>query len=320
MLLIFSLFLALQHNATAVIIGPGVTYRVGNMNYSVDRPINFYQIIVPLDNDTFIVFGNLNFTSETGHANIVLSSLEGDNVSFNATGEAWLNITGLNNRYSLHINGNEYYNLHETPPSIVQVESRLATVGQSFTLSILCHPTEPIKGWELKVKFNKSLLSANFVYEGDFFDGYSTFAIPGIIDNTNGSIIDIYNLILGQGNVSSSGILVNINFTAVSEGYAPIEIYDVGLCNETRYLLNTVNNGFVIVLAEPEEPPEELPIKPEPPPDEPHGGGSSLLLDEPPVNLPIQNPQDGDALLSGLIILFVLVMIVLTYLGYHLHK
>jgi hypothetical protein len=203
-----------------------------NTNFTVNKPTNFYQIII---GDNFIVFNNINYTVTTNESRTIF------------VGE----------------------------PSIIRVESKTVTVNQSFTLNISCNPNEPIKGWEFKVKFDASCLFANYVAEGNFFDGYQTFPVMGIIDNTDGTITDIYDLIVGQGHVSSFGIFASINFTAISEGNTSIELYDVGICNESRYLINTINNGYVIVLPsessaepdnkqqdeEPVEQPEEAPVR-----------------------------------------------------------
>ena len=153
-----------------------------------------------------------------------------------------------------------FVSLNRATASTVEVESKTVNVGDSFSLNITCHPTEPIKAWELKVSFDKSLLSANSVSEGNFFNAYWTFFVPGIIENENGTIINIYDLIIWNGNVSSSGILVSINFTALAEGNSVIELYDVGLCNETQYVVNTVNFGSVDIFGEPKPVPDEDPF------------------------------------------------------------
>lgn len=231
---------AFQPNATAVLIEPGTVFRVMNTNFTVNRPMNFYQIII---GDTFIVFNNVNYT----------------------------------------VTANESRTIFVGDPSIIKVESKTVTQNQSFVLHIYCYPNEPIKGWEFKIKFDNSYLSANFVKEGNFFDGYQTFPVMGTISNANGIITNIYNLIVGQGNISASGILVSINFTAKSEGNASIELYDVGICNETKYLTNIVNNGYVIITPEQKEIEEPIPE------DQP----SDDISDEPVENIPSEeHPSD----------------------------
>jgi hypothetical protein len=134
--------------------------------------------------------------------------------------------------------------------STIQIESKDVTVDETFSINISCVQSEPIKGWELKIRFDPSIISINSVSEGDLFEGYSTFFNIGTIDNNAGTIIDVYCLIIGKGNVSSSGTLINIEFKAIAIGETTVSLYDVGICNETQYLVNNVNDGRVVVNSE----------------------------------------------------------------------
>jgi len=84
-------------------------------------------------------------------------------------------------------------------PTLVQVSPSDITVSalQTFSLNITCNPSQPIKAFELKISFDPSLLQANSITEGAIFSGYSTFFNDGTIDNIAGTIINIYNLIIG---------------------------------------------------------------------------------------------------------------------------
>ena len=90
--------------------------------------------------------------------------------------------------------------------------NQIVSPNESFNISINCNPGQPIKSYEFKISFDASLIEANSVSEGDIFNGYSTYFNSGIINNSAGTIINIYGLILGSGNVSSPGSFVNINF------------------------------------------------------------------------------------------------------------
>lgn len=133
-------------------------------------------------------------------------------------------------------------------PTLVQVSplSKTVSAGQTFTLDIACTPGQPIKAYELKVLFNPTLLQANSVSEGTIFTGYTTFFNDGTINNTAGTIVDVYGLILGVGSVTTPGSLVSISFTAhLSSGTSSISLSDVGVTNETTYVPITVTNGTV---------------------------------------------------------------------------
>ena len=130
----------------------------------------------------------------------------------------------------------------------IDPSSQYVLTDEGFIVNVSCNQSIPIKAFEFKLSFNASLLKANSVVEGDIFDGYTTYFNSGIINNTAGSIINVYGLIIGQGNVSNPGTLVTISFTAKSNiGLSNLTLYDVGVTNETMYLPILVNNGNVTI-------------------------------------------------------------------------
>lgn len=128
------------------------------------------------------------------------------------------------------------------------VSSNDIHVGDVFAVSISCQPDEPIKAFEFKLSFNPIIVQALLVEEGNIFSGYQTFFNKGIIDNTNGTINDIYNLIVGQGNVTHVGTFVDITFIASAPGSTMLDMYDEGVTNETTYVDISVVDGNVVVL------------------------------------------------------------------------
>jgi hypothetical protein len=183
--------------------------------------------------------------------------------------------------------------------SIITVSQSTAFVGDTIQIEIGCDPDGSyIKGWEIPLlTFDPTILRVKDVTIGRFFSGYQQFFINGTIDNTNGTIINIYNLIVGKtGNVSASGQLCYVNFTALKEGNASINISKVGICNESIYLPFITINGSVNVLGEqePDEPPEEPPVVPDVPPDVPVEPPVEEpdIPDAPPIELPADVPND----------------------------
>lgn len=133
-------------------------------------------------------------------------------------------------------------------PTLVQVNpaSKTVSAGQTFSISISCTPGQTIKSYELKLSFNPTLLHANSVTEGTIFTGYTTFFNSGTINNTAGTIVDVYGLIVGAGGVTNPGSLVSLSFTAQSaSGTTTIGLYDFGVTNDTAYVPITVTNGTV---------------------------------------------------------------------------
>ena len=136
----------------------------------------------------------------------------------------------------------------------IDPSSQIVSSESNFIVNVSCAPGQAIKSFELKLSFNATLLQVNSVTEGDIFSGYNTYFNSGSINNSSGTIVDVYCLIVGSGNVTGNGTLVSINFTAKNvTGTSTIGLYDVGVTNETEYVSITVNNGTVQVDATPPE-------------------------------------------------------------------
>jgi uncharacterized repeat protein (TIGR02543 family) len=134
--------------------------------------------------------------------------------------------------------------------TLVSINPATQTVspGETFTVDVFCVPGQAIKSFEFRLSFNASLLQANSVSEGDIFDGYSTFFNDGTINNAAGTIVDIYDLIIGAGSVSNEGSLVSISFTAQpTTGSSYLTLSSVGVTNETGYVPISVSNGNVLI-------------------------------------------------------------------------
>ena len=115
--------------------------------------------------------------------------------------------------------------------------------GEEFSFTVDCSPIQPVKSYELKLSFDSNFIQIDSVGNGSFFDGYSQFFNDGTIDNDAGTVTGIYNLIVGPGNVNSEGSLIEVTASAHSHfGSVAIELYDVGLTNETNYIPITTDD------------------------------------------------------------------------------
>jgi hypothetical protein len=129
----------------------------------------------------------------------------------------------------------------------VMVPTGTFRTGNTVIVSIRSSPTRPVKAWELTMNYNKNVLRADIVYEGDIFLGHPTFFSAGIIDNSIGQIKNLYNLIVGQGNITAPGNLITVSFTAIGYGNCAISISNVGLTNESIYIPITVSNSSMFI-------------------------------------------------------------------------
>lgn len=94
--------------------------------------------------------------------------------------------------------------------------TNIISPNEKFKLSVCIAPTSEITGAQLNLLFDSSMLSATSVTEGNLFkqNGAYTIFSGGIIDNSAGTVKDIYGFILGTSNVSSPGTFATVNLTA----------------------------------------------------------------------------------------------------------
>jgi len=133
--------------------------------------------------------------------------------------------------------------------STIYTKPAFQLVENFGSIDIVLDPSEPVKAWELEIRFNPSIIQISNVSIGNFFKNYSTFITPNmVIDNINGSITKSYGLVLGQGNISEKGTILKINYTALDlDGATDIKIEKLGITNETQYLDHIKNDGRVQV-------------------------------------------------------------------------
>lgn len=124
-------------------------------------------------------------------------------------------------------------------------------VGDDFFVDVYCLPSEPIKAFELILLYDKELLYVVDVVEGDFFSGYPTFFNEGVINNKDGTVSKVYNLIIGQGNITEQGSFIRVFLKAKESGSARIDFKNLGICNETQYIPSASYYGTVYVLNRP---------------------------------------------------------------------
>jgi len=132
----------------------------------------------------------------------------------------------------------------------VSVPSTVFHNGDIFNVEILLSTPDYVKAWECKLSFDTNVINVIKVTEGNIFSGYDTFFNDGIIDNNQGNIINLYNLILGPGNVTGSASIVSIRFEAIGTGLSNISLYDVGVTNETMYISSSFINNSIFIFSQ----------------------------------------------------------------------
>jgi hypothetical protein len=130
--------------------------------------------------------------------------------------------------------------------------SKIVAPGQSFDLNVSIDPVGmPIAGAEIDFAFNRSIIKINSVTEGNLFNrnGASTFFNRGNINNSIGSVTNIFDAIIGKSNVSTMGTFIIINITATgSSGTSRIDLSNVKVSdtNGSPVALNLTNGSVRI--------------------------------------------------------------------------
>jgi len=144
---------------------------------------------------------------------------------------------------------------------VVMPSIKTITFGQDFMLNVSIDPKGiGIAGAQLNIAFNKSVIRINDITEGNLFkqDGASTLFNSGVINNTTGTVENIYSAITGASNVTTLGTFITINATAIgASGISGFDLSNIKITtpqgNPTVYNLT---NGMVKI----NDPPVLTPI------------------------------------------------------------
>ncbi len=130
--------------------------------------------------------------------------------------------------------------------------TQIVTPGSDFDMNISFDPQgTAIAGAQLDIAFDMSLIRVNSITEGNLFTqgGASTFFNGGTIDNTAGTVINIFDAIIGRKNVSTQGNFIIINATAIgTSGIAAVNLSNVKISDPdgNPVALNVANGSVKI--------------------------------------------------------------------------
>jgi hypothetical protein len=128
---------------------------------------------------------------------------------------------------------------HAVPTSTVGS----ATVNEldTFTIPVSITDTVDLNAWQFDLAFDPTILqvTATGVTESAFFtQGDITVFVPGAVDNTLGQILGASDALILEPAVNGSGVLANIEFTAIAPGVSSLALSNV--------FLNQLNSGFTV--------------------------------------------------------------------------
>ncbi len=105
-------------------------------------------------------------------------------------------------------------------------ETTQLKVGNTFTVHLIVENIDNLAGWQTNIVFNRSVLRALSVTEGDFLkqDGGKTFFEDGTISNTTGKITGLQAVQLSKGKMSRQGTLLSMRFVTIANGESQITV------------------------------------------------------------------------------------------------
>lgn len=133
----------------------------------------------------------------------------------------------------------------------ISPEFQIITPKKSFDLGIKVEPGTQISGTQLDFVFNSSMTLVNNVTEGDLLkqSGAYTIFSNGTVDNSAGTVKNIYGFIIGTSNVFTPGTMSTINLTAGSKtGFAKFSLSNVLISDaDSKSVPYTVTNATVLI-------------------------------------------------------------------------
>ncbi len=122
--------------------------------------------------------------------------------------------------------------------------------GADFDLNVYIDPKgAAIAGAQLDVAFNQSVMRVNNITEGGLFkqSGANSYFNSGIINNSTGTLNNIFNTIIGRKNVTTQEILIIINATAIgTSGTSEIYLSNVRISDPIGNSVGlNVTNGSI---------------------------------------------------------------------------
>ncbi len=118
---------------------------------------------------------------------------------------------------------------HAVP--VVSIEPPILTtgVGSFFDVFVDISNVTDLYAFQFDVSFDPTIISVVDVTEGAFLpNGGSTFFIPGLIDNTAGTISFTADALIGAiSGTSGSGTLAALNFQGLALGTSPVNLSNV---------------------------------------------------------------------------------------------
>ncbi|AKB25974.1 hypothetical protein MSMTP_2505 [Methanosarcina sp. MTP4] len=132
----------------------------------------------------------------------------------------------------------------------VTPDDQIVTPNQPFTIDVRIDPSTPIVAAQFDLQFDSLMVRANSVSEGNLLkqDGAGTL-FNSTINNSEGTVTDVYGVIVGKTNVSSEGVFATISMTAGNKtGISELDLSNVRVLDTSiTDLPVSIRNASVLV-------------------------------------------------------------------------
>ncbi len=147
----------------------------------------------------------------------------------------------------------------------VNPASQVIKKGQEITINISIDPVNsPITAAQFNMLFNSSLIEVKNVTEGDLYsqNGADTIFNSGILNNTEGTLINVWGLIITPGaNVTTKGDLATITIYAKDAGVSLINLTSVIVSDpDSQAAQVNITNGSITASLPPHEYIPPIPV------------------------------------------------------------
>jgi hypothetical protein len=145
-------------------------------------------------------------------------------------------------------------------------------VGQTFSITINVENVSGLQGFDFSLKYPSTILNVSKVEEGPFLASFGpTFVAKlEVLDDYESGLGRVWMaaVICGDGFADGSGTLATITFIATGEGEGKLDLFSDPpyKSNEIKLVTcgpqpipHTVEDGYVVVSADPNDPPDDPP-------------------------------------------------------------
>lgn len=133
---------------------------------------------------------------------------------------------------------------------LVQPVNQQVVIGKQFTVYLNVTPGVPIAGMQSNIVFNPEIIRIDSISSGDLFtqNGDSEFSSTGVINNTTGTVSNIFSVIIGPKSVNTSGTFIRVTGTAIAKGNSGINLVNTKIATPDALPESfAYTNGTVIV-------------------------------------------------------------------------